>query len=73
MVCLTLLSSFPIMDFISGQLISLTKPIHMIWGHFVNKPQILFCDRAPLSIAALSNSCIVNIIHIYPKTTQGSL
>ena len=38
------------MDFISGQLISLKKPIHRIPSHFVNKLQILFCDRALLSV-----------------------
>ena len=38
------------MHFISGQLISLTNPMHRILGHFVNKPQILFCDRALLII-----------------------
>ena len=49
-VRLTLLSSFPSMDFISGQLISLTNPIHRIQGQFVNKLQILFCDRALLKL-----------------------
>ena len=40
------------MDFISGQLILLTNPIYRIPGHFkfVNKPQILFCDRAFLTV-----------------------
>ena len=39
------------MDFISGQLISLTNPIHRILGQFVNKPwKRLFCDRALLTI-----------------------
>ena len=37
---------FPAMDFISGQLISLTNRIHRILGQFVNKLQMLFCDRA---------------------------
>ena len=31
-VCLTLLLSFPAMEFISGHLISLTNPIHRIPG-----------------------------------------
>ena len=30
--------TFAAVDFISGQLISLTNPIHMIPGQFVNKP-----------------------------------
>ena len=33
---------------ISGQLTSLTNPVHKIPGHVVNKLQILFCDRALL-------------------------
>ena len=37
------------MYFISGQLISLTNPIHRIPCQYVNKPQILFCDRALLN------------------------
>ena len=36
------------MGFIPGQQISLTNLIQRIPGHFVNKPQILFCDRANL-------------------------
>ena len=44
----SLLLSFPAMNFISGQLISLTNPIHRILSQFVNKSQILFCDRALL-------------------------
>ena len=38
MICLTPLLSFCLMDFISGQLISLTNAIHRIPGQFVNKP-----------------------------------
>ena len=38
------------MNFISGHLISLTNPIHRIPGEFGNKPQIVFCDRALLSL-----------------------
>ena len=52
-VCLhvILLLSFPAMDFILGQLISLTNPIYIIPGKFVNKHGIrLFCDRAHLII-----------------------
>ena len=46
-VCLTLLLSFTAVDFIPGQLISLTNPIHKIPGQFVNKPEkILLCDIA---------------------------
>ena len=49
-VCFILLLSCLAMDFISGQLISLTKLIHKIPGQFVNKPGIrLFCDRALLN------------------------
>ena len=33
--------SFPAMDFISGQLISLTNPIHRIPSQFLNR---LFCE-----------------------------
>ena len=41
---------FPTMDFIPGQLISLTNSIHKISGQFVNKPgKRLFCDKAPLN------------------------
>ena len=36
-VSLTLLLSLAALDFISGQLISLTNPIHGILGQFVNK------------------------------------
>ena len=36
--CLTLILSFAAVDFISGQLISLTNPIYRIPGQFVNKP-----------------------------------
>ena len=36
------------MGFISGQLVSLTNLIHGIPNHFVNKPQILYCDKALL-------------------------
>ena len=36
---LTLLLSFADVDIISGQLISLTNPIHRILGQFVNKPE----------------------------------
>ena len=49
-VCLTLPLSFAAVDFISGQLISLTNPIHRIHGQFVKKTVFiiirLFCDRA---------------------------
>ena len=38
-VCLTLQLSSPAMDFISGQLISPTNPIHRIPGKFVNNPR----------------------------------
>ena len=55
LVCVTLLLSFPAMDFISGQLISLTNLIHRIPGHFLNKPQILFCERAILRKTDSSN------------------
>ena len=44
-VCLTLLLSFPVNGFISGQLISMTNPINRIASQFVNKPQIPVCDR----------------------------
>ena len=43
----------------SGQLISLTNPIHRIPGHFVNKPQILFCDRA---LSSHKFICLILII-----------
>ena len=52
------------MDFISGQLISLTNRIHRIPGQFVNKPgKGLFCDRALLKDITdrgsyLSHECI---------------
>ena len=43
---LTPLLSFAAVDFISGQLISLTNPIHRIPGQLENKPgERLFCDR----------------------------
>ena len=47
-VYLTLLLSFLAVDFISGQLISLTNPMHRITGQFVNK---LLCDRALLTVS----------------------
>ena len=49
LVCTTPLLLFSTMDFISGQLIPLTNPIHRILGQFVNKPgKKLFCNRALL-------------------------
>ena len=46
----SLLLSFRAVGFISGQLISLTNPIHRIPCQFVNTPaKRLFCDRALLS------------------------
>ena len=44
------------MDFISGQLFSMTNPIHRIPGHFVYKPQILMCNRALLTLFSPSQA-----------------
>ena len=48
-VCLTLLLSFPAMDFISGQLISLTNPQNRIPVQCVNKLGKRLCDRTLLN------------------------
>ena len=65
MVCSTLLLSFPAMDFNSGQLNSLKNPIHRIPGLFVNKRQILFCDRALLKttnlLPGISECCKIKV------------
>ena len=50
---LNFLSSFPVMDLISGHVFSLTNPIYMITCLFVNKPQTLFCDRTLLNVQSL--------------------
>ena len=74
MVCLNLLLSFTAMDFISGQLISLTNPIHMIPEPTVIKlfesENVLKCknrlyDSTKPNIYFITSVIIVQILHNY--------
>ena len=48
------------MDFISGQLFSLTNSNHRIQGQFVNKPLVIFCIRYPFK--GKKNTIQVNVL-----------